>query len=183
LVANLLSFAKQSPAAKTPVNLNTLLEHAMQLCEGDVKNKNIQITSALASDLPLVFGDSNHLLQVFLHVIHNAVDALQEVGGGLLHVATRCENEFAVVEVSDTGPGIKEPEKIFEPFYTTKPVGKGAGLGLSACYGIVQEHGGTITCYNRPGGGASFVITLPGVTSGAEPEPALAETASASPRG
>ncbi|MCI0351612.1 MAG: ATP-binding protein [Acidobacteriales bacterium] len=162
LVANLLSFAKQSPAVKAPVNLNTLLEHATQMCEGDVKNKSIQITRSLYADLPLVLGDSNHLLQVFLHILNNAVDALKDVGGGLLQVATRCENEFAVVEISDTGPGIKEPERIFEPFYTTKPVGQGSGLGLSACYGIVQDHGGTITCYNRPGGGASFVITLPG---------------------
>ena len=89
------------------------------------------------------------------------------------------ENEFAVVEVSDTGPGIKEPDKIFEPFYTTKPVGKGAGLGLSACYGIVQEHGGTITCYNRPGGGASFVITLPGAVASLDSEAAMAEELSA----
>jgi signal transduction histidine kinase len=162
LVANLLSFAKQSPAAKAPVSLNTLLEHATQMCEGDVKNKTIQITRSLYADLPLVLGDSNHLLQVFLHILNNAVDALKEVGGGLLQVFSRCENEFAVVEISDTGPGIKEPERIFEPFYTTKPVGQGSGLGLSACYGIIQEHGGTISCYNRPGGGASFLITLPG---------------------
>jgi signal transduction histidine kinase len=184
LVANLLSFAKQSPASKSAVNVNTLLEHATQLCEGDVKNKNIQITRNLDPDLPLVAGDSNHLLQVFLHMLNNAVDALQEVGGGLLQVASRRENDFAVLEVSDTGPGIKEPEKIFEPFYTTKPVGKGAGLGLSACYGIVQEHGGNIACYNRPGGGASFVITLPGVPQDTDSDSVLIEEAAApaSPR-
>jgi signal transduction histidine kinase len=184
LVANLLSFAKQSPATKTLVNLNTLLEHATQLCEGDVKNKNIQITRKLDHDLPLFTGDSNQLLQVFLHILNNAVDALQEVGGGLLQVASRRENDFAVVEISDTGPGIKEPEKIFEPFYTTKPVGKGAGLGLSACYGIVQEHGGNIACYNRPGGGASFVITLPGVPQDTNSDSVLIEEAAApaSPR-
>ena len=180
LVANLLSFAKPSPAIKVAVNLNTLLEHATQLCESDVHNKNVQITRSLAPTLPLVSGDSNHLLQVFLHVLNNAIDAVQDIGGGLLHVASRRENEFAVVEVSDTGPGIKEPDKIFEPFYTTKPVGKGAGLGLSACYGIVQEHGGTITCYNRPGGGASFVITLPGAVAPLDSEAAMAEELSAS---
>jgi two-component system NtrC family sensor kinase len=181
LVANLLSFAKQSPAVRAPVNLNTLVEHATQMCEGDVKNKSIQITRSLYADLPLVVGDSNHLLQVFLHILNNAVDALKEVGGGLLHVTTRCENEFAVVEISDTGPGIKEPERIFEPFYTTKPVGQGSGLGLSACYGIVQDHGGTITCFNRPGGGASFVITLPGEPARAGQETTI-EVVAASPR-
>jgi two-component system NtrC family sensor kinase len=181
LVANLLSFAKPAPAIKVAVNLNTLLEHATQLCESDVHNKNVRITRSLAATLPLVSGDTNHLLQVFLHILNNAIDALQDVGGGLLHVASRRENEFAVVEVSDTGPGIKEPDKIFEPFYTTKPVGKGAGLGLSACYGIVHEHGGTITCYNRPGGGASFVITLPGAGSQFDSEAAMAEELSAAP--
>jgi signal transduction histidine kinase len=181
LVANLLSFAKQSPAVKAPVNLNTLLEHATQMCEGDVKNKSIQVTRSLYADLPLVSGDSNHLLQVFMHILNNAVDALKEVGGGLLQVSSRCENEFVVVEFSDTGPGIKEPERIFEPFYTTKPVGQGSGLGLSACYGIVQEHGGTITCYNRPGGGASFVITLPAEPGGAGEETTI-EVVTASPR-
>lgn len=181
LVANLLSFAKQSPAVKAPVNLNTLLEHATQLCEGDVKNKTIQITRTLFSDLPLVLGDSNHLLQVFVHILNNAVDALKEVGGGLLQVSTRWENDFAVVEISDTGPGIKEPERIFEPFYTTKPVGQGSGLGLSACYGIVQDHGGTITCFNRPGGGASFVITLPAQPGAANEESSI-EVVTASPR-
>jgi signal transduction histidine kinase len=182
LVANLLSFAKQSPAVKVSVNLNTLLEHAVQVCENDAKHKNIQITRKLYSDLPLVSGDSAHLLQVFLHILNNAVDALQEVGGGLLHVVSRKENDFAVVEVSDTGPGIKEPERIFEPFYTTKPVGQGSGLGLSACYGIVQEHGGTITCYNRPGGGASFVISLPAAAIPDQVSLGEEVTAAAAPR-
>ena len=184
LVANLLSFAKQSPAVKAPVNLNTLLEHATQMCEGDGRHKSIQVTRTLYSDLPLVLGDSNHLLQVFLHILNNAIDALKEVGGGLLQVSTRRENDFVVVEISDTGPGIKEPERIFEPFYTTKPVGQGSGLGLSACYGIVQEHGGTITCFNRPGGGASFVISLPGEPGGPAGEETSVEVVSvaAAPR-
>jgi two-component system, NtrC family, sensor kinase len=179
LVANLLSFAQRTPAVKTSVNLNTLLEHATQLRQKDIQSRSIRITCELAPELPLVRGDSNHLLQVFLHILNNAVDALQEVGGGLLHVATRRENEFAVVEVSDTGPGVKEPERIFEPFYTTKPVGQGSGLGLSACYGIIQEHGGTITCYNRPGGGASFVITLPGESATSEADAAVPEEVAA----
>jgi signal transduction histidine kinase len=107
LVANLLSFAQRTPAVKTSTNLNTLLEHATQLREKDIQNKSIRITCELAPDLPLVRGDSNHLLQVFLHILNNAVDALQEVGGGLLRVATRRDNEFSVVEIYDTGPGVK----------------------------------------------------------------------------
>jgi two-component system NtrC family sensor kinase len=108
-----------------------------------------------------VLGDGNHLLQVFLHIVNNAVDALTEVGGGILTVSTRLEGEKLAIEFSDTGPGVKDASRIFDPFYTTKPVGKGTGLGLSVCYGIVHDHGGDIYCRNNPNGGATFLIKLP----------------------
>ncbi len=98
---------------------------------------------------------------MFFNVLSNAVEALDEVGGGILTVRTRYEKGLVTVEVSDSGPGIREPHLVFDPFYTTKPVGKGTGLGLSICYGIVQEHGGKISCSNRPSGGATFRIELP----------------------
>jgi len=103
--------------------------------------------------------------------MNNAVDALQEVGGGLLTIATASEDGWVVIKFSDTGSGVKEPQKIFDPFYTTKPVGKGAGLGLSACYGIVQDHGGKIECQNDPQGGATFMISLPAEAGAAENPP------------
>src|SRR2546425_13358915 len=81
---------------------------------------------------------------------------MEEIGGGVLNVRTLRDRANVVIEFSDTGPGIKEPHLVFDPFYTTKPVGKGTGLGLSICYGLVQEHGGQITCFNRPEGGATF---------------------------
>jgi len=65
------------------------------------------------------------------------------------------------VQFSDTGPGLKDPQRVFDPFYTTKPVGKGTGLGLSATYGVVQDHHGQITCHNRPQGGAVFTLRFP----------------------
>ncbi len=73
------------------------------------------------------------------------------------------ERAGVAIEFSDTGPGVDDPERVFDPFYTTKAVGKGSGLGLSICYGIIQEHGGTITCANGPQGGAIFRIELPAV--------------------
>jgi signal transduction histidine kinase len=111
-----------------------------------------------------VRGDSNQLLQVFLNIINNSVDAMLEINGGTLTVRTQSENGNVVIVFSDTGPGIRDPRLVFDPFYTTKPVGKGTGLGLSICYGFIQDHGGQITCYNRPDGGATFRIELPGVT-------------------
>ncbi len=111
--------------------------------------------------LPQIFGDANQVLQVFFNLISNAVDALEEVGGGTLVIRSSHADGKLSIEFSDTGPGIKSPQHVFDPFFTTKPVGKGTGLGLSICYGIVQEHGGRIECFNRPEGGATFVVEFP----------------------
>ena len=116
--------------------------------------------------LPLsaeVRGDMNQLLQVFSNIINNAVYAMQESGGGTLVVRTLQEKGNVVILFSDTGPGMRDPRLVFDPFYTTKPVGKGTGLGLSICYGLIQDQGGQISCYNRPEGGATFRIELPAV--------------------
>jgi two-component system NtrC family sensor kinase len=128
-----------------------------------------------------VRGDSNQLMQVFFNIINNALDAMAEQGGGVLTIKTQRDRANVVVLFSDSGPGIREPHRVFDPFYTTKPVGKGTGLGLSICYGIVQEHGGNIRCYNGQIGGAVFRVELPAVlaalptrggsSSGATPVP------------
>jgi len=118
--------------------------------------------------LPRVLGDSNQLLQVCLHVTNNALHALTDTGGTLT-VTARLQDCSVVLEFSDDGPGMEEPDRVFDPFYTTRPVGQGPGLGLSVCYGIIQEHNGKITCQNRPQGGAIFLIELPAVI-----DPALA---------
>jgi two-component system NtrC family sensor kinase len=133
------------------------------LNELDLRGKHITVDINVDPKLPSVRGDANQLLQVFFNVINNAVDAMQEVGGGRLTIATRQDGSNAVAEFSDTGPGMAAPHLVFDPFYTTKPVGKGTGLGLSICYGILQEHGGRIRCYNRPEGGATFRVELPAV--------------------
>jgi two-component system, NtrC family, sensor kinase len=100
---------------------------------------------------------------VFFNMISNAVDAMEAAQGGVLTIKTIRDRAYVVVLFLDTGPGIKEPHRVFDPFYTTKPVGKGTGLGLSICFGIVQEHGGRIHCYNRQEGGAAFRVELPAV--------------------
>jgi signal transduction histidine kinase len=88
---------------------------------------------------------------------------MEEVGGGILTIRIAQVEDNAVIEFSDTGPGVAAPHLVFDPFFTTKPVGKGTGLGLSICYGIIQEHGGRIDCFNRSEGGATFRIELPAV--------------------
>ncbi|MGA8035190.1 MAG: HAMP domain-containing sensor histidine kinase [Candidatus Acidiferrales bacterium] len=163
LVTNLLSFARQVPAEKQLLDLNTVLTGAVQLRNLDLREKQIRVELENRSILPAVHGDPNQLLQVFYHLISNAVDAMDSAGGGVLLIRTLRERNNVVIEFSDTGPGMKEPEKVFDPFYTTKPVGKGTGLGLSICYGVMQEHGGSIVGFNRPEGGCTFRLELPAV--------------------
>ena len=176
LVTNLQSFARQVPAEKQLLDLNAIVASAVQLRTLDLRDKNIRIDLQSGSVLPAVRGDPNQLLQVFYHLISNAVDAMEEVGGGVLMVRSLRERSNVVVEFSDTGPGIREPHRVFDPFYTTKPVGKGTGLGLSICYGIVQEHGGRILGYNRTEGGTTFRIELPAVLALFPQTPVTAST-------
>jgi len=163
LVNNLLSFARQVPAEKQLLDVNVILASAVQLRTLDLRDKRIRIETQNRTAIPAVRGDPNQLLQVFFQIISNAVDAMESTSGGVLTIRTERERGDVVIEFSDSGPGLKEPEKVFDPFYTTKAVGKGSGLGLSICYGIVQEHGGRITASNRIDGGALFRIELPAV--------------------
>ena len=167
LVASLLSFAKQVPAAKSSLDMNTILQTALKLCHPQMQVARVQYTTEMADPLPRVRGDSNQLLQVFSHIINNAVHAMSD-HGGTLSVTTGTNGKLVTVQFADTGPGMLEPDRVFDPFYTTRAVGQGTGLGLSACYGIIQEHGGKITCRNRNDSGAIFLIELPAVGNGVE---------------
>ena len=163
LVGNLLSFARQVPTERTLLDINTVVTNAVQLRTLDLRTGTVRIELHLESVLPGVRGDGNQLMQVFFNMISNAVDAMEAAQGGVLTIKTLRDRAYVVVLFLDTGPGIKEPHRVFDPFYTTKPVGKGTGLGLSICFGIVQEHGGRIHCYNRQEGGAAFRVELPAV--------------------
>jgi signal transduction histidine kinase len=161
LVSDLLSFAQQTPGEKNPLELKPLLQRAVQMEGFKLENRKISLTVESSDPLPRVLGNPNQLLQAFLQIIENAVDALQEIGGGRLQVSLWREANEVVVQFADSGPGLRDPERVFDPFYTTKPVGKGTGLGLSATYGVILDHKGQITCFNRPEGGAVFEIRLP----------------------
>ncbi len=163
LVQNLLSFARQVPAERTLLDINTVVSNAVQLRTLDLRSSESHIKQQLESVLPGVRGDSNQLMQVFFNIINNAVYAMSQHGGGILTIRTMRDRGNVVILFSDTGPGVKEPHRVFDPFYTTKPVGQGTGLGLSICYGIVREHGGSIICYNGQAGGAVFRVELPAV--------------------
>jgi len=163
LVGNLLSFARQVPAERTLLDINTVVNNAVQLRALDLRSGTTRVELQLESVLPGVRGDGNQLMQVFFNIVSNALDAMEAANGGVLTIKTIRDRSSVVVLFSDSGPGIKEPHRVFDPFYTTKPVGKGTGLGLSICFGIIQEHAGKILCYNRQEGGAVFRVELPAV--------------------
>jgi signal transduction histidine kinase len=178
LVTSLLSFARRVPSEKASLDLRQLIASALHLSNLDLRGKHLEVESFMEDDLPEVRGDANQILQVFFNLISNAVDAIEEVGYGKLMIRASHKNARVVIEFSDTGPGIKTPQQVFDPFFTTKPVGKGTGLGLSICYGIVQEHGGRIECFNRPEGGATFLVEFPAECDGVYPVEAPVEMSS-----
>jgi signal transduction histidine kinase len=161
LVASLLSFAQQTPGRKARLDLNALLRTAIKQVQPQLRTRGVDVRTNLAVTTAYVLGDQNQLLQVFLQILLNAQQAMEGVAGGTVHISTRMERDIAIAEFADTGPGAQHPERVFDPFYTTKAIGKGAGLGLSACYGIIGEHSGKIFCRNRKEGGAMFRIELP----------------------
>jgi len=176
LVASLLSFAKQVPTTKASVDVNAVVQTSLKLCQPQMEFARVGSSIEMTNPLPRVYADSNQLLQVFSHIVNNAVHAMSE-RGGTITVSTRADHQLVMIQFADTGPGILEPARVFDPFYTTRPVGQGTGLGLSACYGIIQEHGGKISCRNRDTGGAIFQIDLPALETAQAPHLAQAHAA------
>ena len=182
LIAGLLNFAKQVPSEKVAVDPNGVVQTAIKLSQPQFSTHKIEVQMELGTDLGQIYADSNQLLQVCLHIASNALNALEEVGGGIFAVRTRCRENAVILEFSDNGPAMREPERAFDPFSSSRRVGQTAGIGLTACYGIIQDHRGHIQCWNRPEGGTTVQIEIPQVASrplGGEeetaPGPALAQ--------
>ena len=164
IVDGLLDFSRPKAAAKGPVSVNALVDETLFLLKHHQRFKRLQVTRALEPDLPAAIGSAEQLTQVFMALMLNALDAMEQ--GGQLTVRTGrnpARADEVVVQVEDTGVGIPHADqtKIFEPFYTTKPPGRGTGLGLSVCYGIVENHRGRIQVESSPGRGATFRVYLP----------------------
>lgn len=165
IVQQLLSFARPQKPERKPVALNSLITTVQEIVSYTLRTSNIEIVSELDPKLPLVMADATQIQQVLLNVINNAYQAIEEQGrpGGRIKITTETAGSRARILVQDNGPGIAAEvlPRIFNPFFTTKAVGKGTGLGLSLCYGIIKEHGGSITPQSRYGDGATFIIDLP----------------------
>jgi two-component system, NtrC family, sensor kinase len=161
IVNSLLNFSRTSTTELSEVNLNKLIQETLSLLEHQFKSAGLQVQLGLEGALPPVTGNSGKLQQVFLNLFINARDAMEP--GGVLAIESGNDESVVRIDVADTGHGIA-PEhlnRIYDPFFTTKSARKGTGLGLSVSYGIIQEHGGTIEVFSRPGGGTRFRLELP----------------------
>ncbi len=169
IVQSLLSFARRHAPERKVLSVNEVLESAVEILQYQMRTSNIQVTTQFDPKLPATMLDPHQMQQVFLNIINNAKQAMEaNKAGGSLSITTSATSDRVRIVFQDTGPGIpaENLKKIFNPFFTTKEVGKGTGLGLSLCYGIVTEHGGSITAQSKPGQGATFTIELP-ITQGA----------------
>ena len=167
IVEHLREFSRQTKPEFQQLDINIPIENALMITGQQLLNHNISVERKLSQGLPKIMGDANQLEQVFLNVISNARDAMDESKGP--KVLTICsslrdEEELPLVAVSikDTGEGIPEEnlDKVLEPFFSTKPVGKGTGLGLSLCFGIIEAHGGRLEIKSQPGKGTEVTVFL-----------------------
>jgi two-component system NtrC family sensor kinase len=161
IVNNLLNFSRTGDTQFREIDLNQVLDDTLQLLEPQLRNARLEIARNDGRDLPAAYGNASKLQQVFMNLILNARDAMPN--GGRLSINTRLVDTSLVVDFRDTGIGMA-PEviaRIYDPFFTTKEVGQGTGLGLALSYGILQEHGGRIFVESRPGEGTHFTIKLP----------------------
>ncbi|MGO9255489.1 MAG: cache domain-containing protein [Bryobacteraceae bacterium] len=163
IVRGLLEFSRQSKANTEPVDLNKVLQDTLALVEKQALFFNISVVWNLDPHLPPVIADRSQFQQVFMNILMNAVQAMNE--RGTITIMTRHNRAGDSVEaaISDTGQGIppEEIDRIFDPFFTTKESGHGTGLGLSIAYGIVTTHRGTISVQSEVGKGSTFTIRMP----------------------
>jgi two-component system NtrC family sensor kinase len=173
IVQNLLSFARRRKPTKEMADVNALVQRVLELRSYDFTIRNISLDITLDTRMQRAWVDPDQIQQVFFNVIKNAEQAMIDShGGGKLTVQTAGAAESVRISIADDGPGMP-PEvqrRIFDPFFTTKDAGEGTGLGLTICYGIIDEHGGRIWTENQADGGAVFHIELPiGVAEEREP--------------
>jgi histidine kinase len=171
IINHLREFGRKSDVMKEPIQVNEAMNRACEMFDQQLKLREIKVVKELHADLPLVLADANRLEQIFINLLVNARDAIEEKlergddGSAKKEIELKSfeEDGKVVVEIGDSGIGIPETirDKIFEPFFTTKKVGQGTGLGLSISYGIVQDYDGVIRVESRENEGSKFTVTFP----------------------
>jgi len=163
IISQLRTFGRAAAVSREPVCLRQVIDRALSLMQEQLRLREIEVTVDLDAQEPVVLGNPIQLEQVFMNLLTNARDAMADSPRKEIRISALVGSAAVEVAFTDTGHGVPPglERRIFDPFFTTKEVGKGTGLGLSITYGIVKEHGGTISVVNRPNEGATFIIRLP----------------------
>jgi len=163
IISHLRTFGRAAPVSREPISLRPVIERALSLVQEQLRLHEIEVTLDLGPQEPVVVGNPIQLEQVFINLLTNARDAVVDSPRKAIRISASVGSTAVEIAFVDTGHGIPSglERRIFDPFFTTKEVGKGTGLGLSITYGIVKEHGGTISVASTPGEGATFLIHLP----------------------
>src|SRR5213080_5429745 len=163
IISHLRTFGRAAPVRREPISLRQVIDRSLSLMQEQLRLREIEVTVDLGPEEPVVLGNAIQLEQVFINLLTNARDAVAEAPRKAIRIACSTGSGAVDVSLADSGHGIPPglERRIFDPFFTTKEVGKGTGLGLSITYGIINEHGGTISVVSPPGEGATFLIHLP----------------------
>lgn len=161
IIENLVRFAKQDKAERKLLSVNHTLDETLKLWTYQAKNRGVKMSMEIEKDLPSIRFDEAQLKQVFLNLLNNAFDAVEDSTDKTITIRASLKMGIVSVTVTDSGDGFRDPDRVFDPFFTTKAVGKGTGLGLSVCYGIVKQHGGDIRAFNTEPRGAGVTIEIP----------------------
>ena len=163
IISHLRTFGRAAPVSREPIPLRQVIERALSLMQEQLRLREIEVTLDLGPQEPVVVGNPIQLEQAFINLLTNARDAVVDSPRKAIRISASVGSAAVEIAFVDTGHGIPSglERRIFDPFFTTKEVGKGTGLGLSITYGIVKEHGGTISVVSPPGEGATFLIHLP----------------------
>jgi C4-dicarboxylate-specific signal transduction histidine kinase len=178
IISHLRTFGRAAPASREPMPLRQIIERALSLMQEQLRLREIEVTVALGPEEPWVVGNAIQMEQVFINLLTNARDAMADSPSKTIRISGWVDSTETELAFADSGPGIPPglERRIFDPFFTTKEVGKGTGLGLSIAYGIIKEHGGTISVVSHAGEGATFLIHLPLASADSE------EVADSAPR-
>ena len=163
IISHLRTFGRAAPVSREPISVKQVIDRALALMREQLRLRQIEVMVDMGSEETVVMANPIQLEQVFINLLTNARDAVADSPRKAIRISSSVGPAAVEVAFADSGPGIPPglEQRIFDPFFTTKEVGKGTGLGLSITYGIVKEHGGTISVVSRPGEGATFLIHLP----------------------
>jgi PAS domain S-box-containing protein len=169
IITHLRAFGRADDDEMIPVDLSTILDNSLILLSEKMRLCSVVLHKEIEENIPSIIGNSNKLEQVYINFFQNSIDALESSEGGIITVSISHDKDKkeTTLKFSDNGTGMPEEvrKKIFEPFYTTKEIGKGTGLGMAISYGIIQEHKGKITVESEMGSGTTFIIVFPAASS------------------